>query len=97
MDATVVAQVMPVFKKGKRQDVNNHRPISIIPAVAKVFERIIYDQFYRFLYDNDLLAACVNPAINPFIACMLMSLLEASNSWSVDIDNGHVNGIKFID
>ena len=29
-----LASVTPIFKKGKRQDVNNYRPISIIPAVA---------------------------------------------------------------
>ena len=38
-----LARVMPIFKKGKRQDVNNYRPILIIPAVAKMFERLIYD------------------------------------------------------
>ena len=29
-----------------------------IPAVAKFFERIIYNQFYSYLNDNDLLANC---------------------------------------
>jgi len=28
------ARVTPIFKKDKRQDVNNYRPISIIPAVT---------------------------------------------------------------
>ena len=32
-----LARVTPIFKKGKRQDVNNYWQISIIPAVAKVF------------------------------------------------------------
>ena len=26
-----------------------------------------------------------------------MALLEATNSWSVDIDNGFLNGVVFID
>ena len=34
-----LARVTPIFKKGKRQDVNNYQPIAIIPAVAKVFEK----------------------------------------------------------
>ena len=29
-----LARVTPIFKKGKRQDVNNYRPISIIPVSA---------------------------------------------------------------
>ena len=32
----VPTRVTPIFKEGKRQDVNNYRPISIILAVAKV-------------------------------------------------------------
>ena len=36
------ANVTPVFKKGDKKDPNNHRPISIIPAVGKVLEKIAY-------------------------------------------------------
>ena len=35
------AKVIPLFKQGDHSDLNNYRPISIIPVVAKVFERII--------------------------------------------------------
>ena len=36
-------------------DLNNYRPISVIPAVAKIFEKIIYDQLYQYLNENGLL------------------------------------------
>ena len=35
------SQVIPLFKKGDRRLLDNYRPISVIPVVAKVFERIV--------------------------------------------------------
>ena len=90
-----LAGVTSIFKKGKRQDVNSNRPISIIPAVAKVFERILYDQFFKYLNDNDLLVNRQSGFRS--LRRTLTSLLEASNSWSVNIDNGLINGVIFID
>ena len=48
------SKVIPLFKQGERHDPNNYRPISIIPVVAKVFERIIYDQVKAFIDENKL-------------------------------------------
>ena len=42
------ARVTPLYKNAsKRNDMTNNRPISIVPVVAKVFERIIYDHLYK--------------------------------------------------
>ena len=76
-----LARVTPIFKKGARQDVNNYRPISIIPVVAKIFERTLYNQLYEYLNVNDLLANCQSGFRS--IHSTLTSLLEATNSWSV--------------
>ena len=34
----------------------NYRPVSILPIIRKVFERILYDQFYEYLTSNNLLS-----------------------------------------
>ena len=41
------AKVIPVFKKGSRHEPANYRPISLLPCVSKVCERIFYDHLYR--------------------------------------------------
>ena len=44
-----LSKVIPLFKQGNRSNVNNYCPISVIPVVAKVFERVVYDQLYNYL------------------------------------------------
>ena len=89
------ARVTPVFKKGVKSDLNNYRPISVIPVVSKVFEKIVYDQLYQYLNDNKLLSSCQSGFRS--LHSTLTALLEATNSWSVNIDNGFLNGVVFID
>ena len=43
------ARVTPLFKQGKSSDLNNYRLISVISVVAKVFERVLFDQLCNFL------------------------------------------------
>ena len=90
-----MARVTPVFKKGEKSDLNNYRPISVIPVVSKVFEKIVYDQPYQYLNDNQLLSSCQSGFRS--LHSTLTALLEATNSWSVNIDNGFLNGVVFID
>lgn len=49
--------ITPLFKKGKREIVSNYRPISILPSLAKVFERVLYNQLYHHFEQNGLLDA----------------------------------------
>ena len=67
----------------------------MISVVAKVFERIIHDQFYHYLTSNKLLPNCQSG----FRAkhSTVTSLLETTNEWSINIDNGLLNGVVFID
>lgn len=55
LDACVVPElwksafITPVHKKGVKTDIGNYRPISKLCIIAKVFERIIYNQVYAAL------------------------------------------------
>ena len=48
------ANVVPIHKKGDRQVKTNDRPISLLPICAKIFEKIIFDEVYELLAENNL-------------------------------------------
>ena len=49
------ANVTPVHKKNDKQIISNYRPISLLPVLAKVFERIIFKNLYNYLVSNNLI------------------------------------------
>ena len=44
-----LANVIPVHKKGSQYDKGNHRSVSILPNLSKVFERYLHKQISDFL------------------------------------------------
>ena len=46
------ANVVPVFKKGSKNDVKNYRPISLTCLVSKVFEKIVRDRIMEICKDK---------------------------------------------
>ena len=47
-DDVKVAKVVPIIKAGVKDDPGNYRPISILSSVARLFEKLIYDQLYHY-------------------------------------------------
>lgn len=45
------AKVTPLYKSGPRDEINNYRPISILPTSSKLIEKFI--QVHLFSYLND--------------------------------------------
>ena len=43
------ANIIPVYKKGSRSLKDNYRPISILPNVSKVYERVMFKQMAKFM------------------------------------------------
>ena len=49
-----IANVEPLFKRGCKTDSQNYRPISHIPLLSKIIERIVHDQTEEFLNNDEL-------------------------------------------
>ena len=77
-----LARVKPLFRQGDRDDVNNYCPMSVIPVVVKVFERIGL---------RTIVCHSGFRAIHSTVA----ALLEATDSWAYNIDIGNINAVIF--
>ena len=53
-DRLKLAKVIPLFKKGDPHILDNYRPISLLPAISKVFEKVVYKQVYQYFKTNKL-------------------------------------------
>ena len=88
-------KIIPLFKKGSDADVNNYRPISILPVVSEIIEKHIALSFYAFLNNNNLLhqrqsGFCYNHSCQTALTLMTEEWLEAMN-------NGELTGVLMVD
>ena len=69
-----LAEVSPIFKKKDDLDKENYRPVSVLPHVSKVFERIMYHQINDYMKDKlskQLTGFRKNHSTQHCLSCML--------------------------
>lgn len=49
-----LAKVIPIHKKGDKDDASNYRPISLLPLIGKIFEKVLKKQVCLFFEQNTL-------------------------------------------
>ena len=89
------ARVSPIFKDEDKTDPNNYRPISVLPIVSKLIERVVFNQLYTYLNYNNLLTESQS-GFRPLFSTET-TLLETTNEWIWNIDNSLLNGVIFLD
>ena len=56
-DRLKIAKIVPIHKKNEVYLFDNYRPISLLPVISKVFEKIMHQQIFDFFSENGLLYA----------------------------------------
>ncbi len=90
------AIVTPVFKSGDRHDASNYRPISILPVLSKVTEKVAIKQLTAFLSTSNFGLHPMQFGFRPnhSTETATLHLVEQIKS---QIDKGGVIGAVFLD
>ena len=51
-----IAKIIPIHKSRDKESPSNYRPISILPCVSKILERIVQRQILAYLHKNNILS-----------------------------------------
>ena len=95
-DEWKTARVIPLYKNGQRNVAGNYRPISVLPAISKIMEKILYDQLYCYLSKFRLLSDG-QFGFRKFHSTAT-ALLDCTNDWyNVNLDKKMFNLVVQID
>ena len=89
------ARVSPIFKGGDAKDPLNYRPISILPVLSKVLEKLVFTQIYKYFDDNDLFTD-VQFGFRPNFSTSL-ALLTITENMRTSLDKGLAIGMVTLD
>ena len=74
-----LAKVTPVFKDGNKNDCGTYRPISVISVVAKILEKLVYQQLKSFMTINNIIVEQQSGFRAQY--SMETTLLSSTNEW----------------
>ena len=94
-DDLKMAKVTPAFKGGDRDDLGNYRPISVLPTVARIFEKLVYDQMYAYFLNNDLLGDRQFGFRS--LHSTALALSKVTNTWLLNLDSGRMSSVVLLD
>ncbi len=94
-DKLKVAKVSPIFKTGDRTDPGNYRPISVLPTISKIYERIVHSQLVSYLEKYSLLSnSQFGFRKHHSTETCILSMLDKIYR---NLDQGKLGGVVFLD
>ena len=88
-----LARVTPIFKDGDKTDKSNHRPISVLPVISRLFEKLVSNQLYQYMNENFSSGQSGILRLHSTVTC----LLKNTDDWYNGMDLGKIAGLVFID
>ena len=94
-DSWKLARVTPIFKEGDKAEKSNYRPISVLPVISRLFEKLVTNQLYQHMNDNGYFS----PDQSGFLRLhsTVTCLLQNTDDWYHGLDLGKLVGLVFID
>ena len=89
------ARVVPLYKKGDCIYEGNYRPVSILPVMSKVFERIVHEQLYQYLSSNSIIYKYQSGFRSPFSTNTAHTYL--GDKITFHLDKGLYTGVVLLD
>lgn len=94
-DDLKIAKVIPIYKSACKTNVSNYRPISVLPAFSKIFEKLMCERLTNFIDKNYVLSDSQFGFRSN--SSTYMALLELTDSVSKAIDDRDTTIGVFID
>ena len=95
-DDLKIGKVSPILKSSDSDNLNNYGPISVLPTIPRVFERLLYNQMYIYLTENKLLGQ-QQFGFRSQLHSTALALGKSTNQWLMNINNGKLNSVIFLD
>ena len=89
-DSWKIARVTPIYKNGDGADKSYYHPISVLPVISRLFEKLVTNQVYQHMEDNGLFSSGQ-------YAYLCLHLLKNTDDWYNGLDLGRLVGLVFID
>jgi hypothetical protein len=90
-----LARITPIHKAGPATNVENFRPISILPILSKIIERHVHQALYKYLTRYELLSQDQS-GFRSLHSCAT-SLTHLVNKWYAALDTGNIIGCLSVD
>ena len=94
-DLWKIARITPILKEGDKADKSNYRPISALPVIARLFEKLVANQVNQHMVDNNLFPS--GQSAYRSLHSTVTHLLKSFDDWYNGLDLKKLVGLAFID